>query len=458
MSLSSTSPTTAAGEILPALGKLQATDDCNSEIRWGVVTGGAFLLLLLGWGGFTPLDSAAYAPGQVIVSGHRQSVQYKEAGIISALRVREGQKVHAGDVLVELSGGEIRAQERALADQVITLRAQKARLEAEQLHLPAIVWPAALKTPAAEDADLAAKAMAVQTAEFNTRRASLSSQKAVVIKKAAELGEQIEGYKKQIEANDTQAKLLGEELQGVEALASKGYAPQSRVRGLERDQASVTGERGQYLAAVSQTEQQTEELRLQVSQLDKQRAEDVVSQLKDTEFQLGDLEPKWAAAREQVNHQLIRAPIDGSVIDMKLTTVGGVIAPGERLMDIVPDKAQLVVEARVSPADAEDVHTGAKVEVKFPSVHDRQLRTTKAILTKMSPDSLVDDRTGAAYFRAEATLTPESTAALHQAERGQFVLKPGLQAQVLIPLRKRTALQYLLDPISDSIWRAFRER
>ena len=144
-------------------------------------------------------------------------------------------------------------------------------------------------------------------------------------------------------------------------------------------------------------------------------------------------------------------------MDMKVTTVGGVVAPGEVLMDVVPDKAQLVVEARVSPADAEDVRTGATVEVKFPSVHDRQLRTTKAVLTKMSADSLTDDRTGATYFRAEATLTPESTAALQKAERGQFQLKPGLPAQVLIPLRKRTALQYMMDPITDAVWRAFRE-
>ena len=458
MSLSSPSTAPPAGEFLPPVVRGHASDDCNSEIRWGVLTGGAFLLLMVGWGGFTPLDSAAYAPGQVIVSGHRQSVQYQETGIISALRVHEGQKVHAGDVLLELSGGEIRAQERGLAGQIMTLRAQKARLEAEQQRLSAIVWPVELTAAGAGDADLAAKAMAVQTAEFMTRRASLNSQKAVVIKKTSELGEQIQGYRKQIEAADTQSRLIGEELQGVQGLAAKGYAPQSRVRSIERDQASVVGEQGQYAAAVSQTQQQAEELRLQVSQIDKQRAEEIVSQLKDTQFQLGDMEPKWIAAREQVNRQLIRAPISGSVIDMKVTTIGGVIAPGEHLMDIVPDKAQLVVEARVSPADAEDVRTGAPVEVKFPSVHDRQLRTTKAVLTKMSADSLVDERTGATYFRAEATLTPESTAALQKAERGQFQLKPGLPAQVLIPLRKRTALQYMLEPITDAVWRAFRER
>lgn len=455
MSLFSSRVTLEASDA-PAIRR--ASDDCASEIRWGVISGGAFLALLFGWGVATPLDSAAHASGQITVSGHRQSVQYKEIGLVSAIRVREGQHVRAGDVLLEVSGGEIRAQERALAGQVMTLQAQKARLEAEQLNQPAILWPAELIHPSAEDAEQAAKAMAVQSAEFATRRASLGSQKAVVLKKVGELGEQIEGYQRQIEAGDTKGRLIGEELQGVQSLAAEGYAPQSRVRNLQRDQAEIAGQRGQYRAAIAQSEQMKDEARLQVVQLEKQRAEEIVSQLKETQFQLGDLEPKWFAAREQVRRQQIRAPISGAVIGLKVTTIGGVIAPGDKLMDIVPDKAALVVEAKLAPADADDIRTGATVEVKIPAIHDRQLRTTRAVLTKLSPDAVVDDRTGASYFLAEATLTPQSMAALSKAEQGQFELKPGLPAEVLIPRRKRTALQYLMDPITDAVWRAFRER
>ncbi|MGZ3272277.1 MAG: HlyD family type I secretion periplasmic adaptor subunit [Caulobacteraceae bacterium] len=458
MSLFSPRAALETAEAAPAPVVRRPSDDCVTEIRWGVITGGAFLVLLLGWGAATPLDSAAHATGQITVSGHRQSVQYKEVGLVSAIRVHEGQKVRAGDVLLEVSGGEIRAQERALAGQVMTLQAQRARLEAEQLALPAIVWPAELTHPSAEDTEQAAKAMAVQSAQFATRRASLGSQKAVVLKKVAELGEQIEGYRRQIEAGETQNRLLGEELQGVQSLAAEGYAPQSRVRNLQRNQAEISGQHGQYRAAIAQSEQMKDEARLQVVQLEKQRAEEIVSQLKDTQFQLGDLEPKWFAAREQVRRQQIRAPISGAVIGLKVTTIGGVIAPGDRLMDIVPDKAELVVEARLPPSDADDIHTGAVVEVKIPAIHDRQLRTTRAVLTKLSPDSVVDERTGASYFLAEATLTPESLAALRKAEQGQFELKPGLPAEVLIPRRKRTALQYLMDPITDAVWRAFRER
>ena len=436
----------------------QTSDDCGAEIRWGVLTGGAFLALFLGWAGMTPLDSAAYAPGQVMVSGHRQTVQYKETGLISAIRVREGQFVHAGDVLLEVGGGEIQAEERALASQVITLKAQKARLEAEQLGLSAITWPTDLTAAAAEDQDEAQKAMAVQTAQFHARRSSLLSQKAVVIKKVAELRQQIEGYQRQIEASETQHQLIGEELQGVQSLAAKGYAPQSRVRGLQRDQAGLSGQHGQYQASVAQSEQEADEARLQAVQLDKQHAEDVATQLRDTEFQLGDLAPKWGAAREQVQRQQIRAPISGAVLGLKVMTIGAVVGPGDRLLDIVPDKAALVVEAHLAPKDADDVRVGSSVEVKFPSIHDRQLRNVRATLSKLSPDALVDERPGASYFLAEATLTPASMAALDHAERGQFTLKAGLPAQVLIPLRKRTALQYIMDPITDAVWRAFRER
>jgi HlyD family secretion protein len=135
-----------------------------------------------------------------------------------------------------------------------------------------------------------------------------------------------------------------------------------------------------------------------------------------------------------------------------------VIAPGDRLMDVVPDRAKLVVEAHVAAKDADEVHVGKSVDVKFPSIHDRHLRAMKATLTKLSPDAFVDEKTGAPYFLAEASLTPESLKALQTADQGAFELKPGLPAQIMIPLRKRTMLQYLMDPITESLWKSFRER
>ncbi len=425
---------------------------------WGAVSAGAFFVLFLGWAAVTPLDAAAYAQGQVTVSGHHQSVQYRESGIVSAIHVKEGQKVKAGDVLIELNGGEIRAQERALTAQAIGLRAQKARLQAEQLGLHAIVWPASLLFAPIEDRPDAEKAMAVQEAQFKTRELVVQTQKSVLRKRSSEYAQQIEGINRQLEASDVQHQLLGDELKGVQSLAAEGYAPQSRVRDLQRSQAGLVGQKGQFVASIAQAKDQVSETELQVVQIDKQRADEVATQLRDIDFQLNDLEPKLIAAREEAARQMLRAPTDGTVIGLKVTTIGGVIAPGDRLMDVVPDKAKLVVEAHVAPKDADDIRVGKSVEIKFPSIHDRHLRATKAVLTKLSPDAFVDEKTGAPFFLAEASLTPESLRALQAADQGAFELKPGLPAQILIPLRKRTVLQYLMDPITDSLWRSFRER
>jgi HlyD family secretion protein len=193
-------------------------------------------------------------------------------------------------------------------------------------------------------------------------------------------------------------------------------------------------------------------------QLDRQRAEEVASQLRDVEFQLNDAQPKLSAARDLFARQEIKAPAGGKVVGLTMYTVGGVIAPGQKIMDIVPDKVALVIEARVSPQDADDIAVGHEVEVKFPSLHDRSVPVLKGTLTKLSADSFIDEKTNNRYFQVEATVPQEVLDRLKLADNGKFELKSGLPAQVLIPLHKRTALQYLIQPLSDSIWRSFREK
>ena len=433
-------------------------DDGRAEVRFGCAVAAVFFVLFLGWAAFARLDSAAYAQGEVAVADHRQSVQHKEGGIISALHVQEGQQVQAGDVLIELAGADAQAQETALAAQVYGLMAQQARLRAEQFGQHAIVWPAEFATLKNEDLVEARSAMKVQKAQFEARAASLASQKRVLDQKAAELNQQINGFQRQIEASDEQHRLLGEELQGVQSLAAEGFASQNRVRALQRSQAELGGQRGQYAASIAQANEQVGESHLQSLQLDKQRAEDIASQLRDVEFQLNDAQPKFSAARDQRARLQIRAPAGGQVVGLTVFTVGGVIQAGQKLMDLVPGKSALVIEARVSPQDADSVRVGREVEVKFPSLHDRSLSLLKGTLTKLSADSFVDDKTGARYFQAEATVPPSVLDQLRLADSDQFQLKPGLPAQVLIPLRKRTALQYLLQPLTDSLWRSFREK
>jgi HlyD family secretion protein len=433
-------------------------DDGRREVFIGCAIAAAFFVLFLGWAALARLDAAAYAQGEVAVAGHRQSVQHKEGGIVSAINVKEGQTVREGDVLIEMAGADAKAQERALSAQVIGLQAQQARLHAEQFGLSSIQWPATFAALKGEELEQAQAAMKVQQNQFAARTAAVASQKSVLRQKTAELTQQVKGFQRQIQASDEQNRLLTEELEGVKSLAAQGFAPQTRVRALQRNQAELGGQRGQYAASIAQAHEQSGEAELQILQVDRQHAEEVSSQLRDVEFQLNDAQPKLSAARDQLARQQVRAPASGKVVGLTAFTAGGVVAPGQKLMDIVPDHAGLVIEARLAPADADDVKVGHEVEVKLPSLHDRTLPVLKGVLTKLSADSFTDEKTGARYFTAEATVSDATLAQLKGAENGAFELKPGLPAQVLIPLRKRTALQYLTQPLTEALWRSFREK
>ena len=258
---------------VPAVVAPERHDDGHREIWAGCAIGGAFFVLFLGWASFARLDQAAYAQGEVAVEGHRQSVQHKEGGIISALNVKEGQTVQAGQVLIEMAGADARAQESALAAQVFGLEAQQARLRAEQFGAASITWPAEFATLQGQDLVAAQNAMKVQQTQFQTRAAALTSQKNVLAKKGLELQEQINGLQKQIESTDKQDRLIADELSEVQGLAKEGFAPQSRVRALQRSQAEFSGQRGQYNAGIAQAREQTGDTQLQALQLEKQRAD-----------------------------------------------------------------------------------------------------------------------------------------------------------------------------------------
>ncbi len=437
---------------LPALEE----DDPRPEIRLGAIVVGALVLILFGWASFARLDAAAYAGGQVTVAAHRQTLQHREGGVVSAVHVHEGQHVRAGDVLVDLVGGDVQAQARSLASQVIALKAQKARLESEELGRSSIVWPSEFQALTGADGADAAKAMQLEQVQFNARLAAIEAQKGVLRQKSSEIGRQIEGYQRQIEANSKEQKLLGDELTGVQSLAARGYAPTTRVRALQRAQAELGGQEGQYTATIAQSREESRTAQLQILQVEREHKEEVAKDLHEADVQLKDLTPKLEAARDQLSRVQLRAPVSGMVLGLSVFGPGSVMAPGQKLLDIVPDNAPLVIDAQVSPNDADDLHVGQSTEIRFPSVHDRRLPIMKGVLTQLSADSFVDEKTGARYFSARVTVPPSQIAAL-QRLRGTDVLRPGLPAEVLIPLRRRTVLQYLLEPLNDSLWRSFRE-
>lgn len=432
-------------------------DRPDREIRLGVIIALVFFVLFLGWASFARLDSAAYAPGKLTVSGQRQAVQHRDGGVVSAIFVKEGQKVAKGQPLLELAAAEVRAQERALASQVIDLKAQRARLQAEQLGLSSIEWPTEFAAMEGEDKAAVEAALRLQTAQFRARSAVLTAQAGVLRQQAARELEGAEGYRRQAAASAEQERLITEELDSLQEVAAKGFVSKTRLRALERAKAELIGKRGQYSASVAQSAAAANENRLRKLETEKSFKERSATELRDVEFALSELLPKYNAAKDQLERTRIKAPASGTVVGLSIFTVDGVIAPGQRLMDIVPAKAILIIEARVAPEDADDLSVGQKAEVRFASLHERALPILSGKLTRLSADSFTDEKTGESFYTAEVTVPPSELRVIQDVRGDKFALRAGMPVQVLVPLKKRTALQYAFEPLTQSLWRSFRE-
>ena len=435
----------------------RAVDDEGREVRLGIIVAGLFFVLFLGWAAFAPLDSAAYANGQLVVSGQRQSVQHRDGGVVAAIRVAEGQQVRKGDTLIELAGAEVRAQERALAAQLVNLQAQRARLEAELSGAASITWPAEFATATGSRRSSIAEAIRVQSNEFRARRSLLSAQSRVLGQQSAQAQESATGYRSKMVSSAEQERLIQAEIDALRPVADKGFVSQSRMRALERAKAELKGQRGQFQASVAEARTLAGSGRLRQIEAQNTYRERASTELREVEFALGDLLPKYRAAADQLERLTIRAPVSGTVIGLSIFTVGGVISPGQTLMDVVPDKSDLVVGARVSIEDGDDLRLGQEAQVRFLGLQERNLPIILGRLTRLSADSLVDEKTGEAFYTAEVRVPADQMQKLKEIRGGGFELRAGAPVAVLVPLKKRTALQYALEPLTETMWTAFRE-
>ena len=426
------------------------------EIRSGLIIGALFFIGLLGWAAVARLDAAAIAPGRLVVSGQRQTVQHRDGGVVAEIAVKEGASVREGDILIRLAGAEVRAQERALAGQTITLLAQRARLQAEAEGRARIVAPPEFAALTGEDRVDATRALQVQQGQLRTRAAVLSAQRGVIGKRTSQASIQGGGYSRQVVAVDEQLRLIEEELVSLRGVAEKGFVSKTRVRALERQKAELEGQRGQFAATVAQTGSQQGETRLQILETQNAYYERIATELRDVENGLADARPKWAAARDQLARIDIRSPATGKVVGLTVFTRGGVIAPGQKLMDVVPDKAPLTVEARLSIDDGDDVRIDQKAFVRFGTLHESSLPPLNGVVTRVSADSLSDERTGESFYTAEVSV-PLAELNKIDALRGADTLRAGIPVSIEIPLRKRTALAYAFEPLTKSFRRSFNE-
>jgi len=426
------------------------------EIRIGIAAAGLFFVLFLGWAALVPLDAGVNAPGTIAVAGNRQTVQHRDGGVITAIRIREGQHVEAGQVLVELSAPELRASERGLTSDYLTLLAERARLLAERNGQHDFAPPAEFASLRPDDRPIAEQVMALQRSEMRARSAAISAQQSVLGERGQQLSQQQSGYTQQRAALVEQQRLIGEELDGLKTIADKGFASINRVRALERAQADLKGQEAAMKAEYARAGEGIGETRMQSLSVARDRFQEIESDLKDTQSKLSEVLPKLVATREQLQQSLVRAPVAGQVVGLTVFTIGGVVAAGQKLMDIEPDGRELVIQAQLAPTDADDAYPGQKAQVRFVSVHNRSLPLFSGRVRTVSADSFTDEKSGRSFFRAEIVV-PAKELAKVRSVLGNGELRPGLPVEAVLTVRKRTALQYLMEPLTGALWRAGHE-
>ena len=418
-----------------------------------VIAGAALIVGLFGglgtWAALAPISGAIVSPGFLTVDTNRKAVQHLEGGMVAEIRVRDGDYVEAGDVLVVLDAAQTRARVTIGQGELDSLRARHARLSAESSGADEIMFDADLRARA--DAPAVAAILAGQREQFKERRDALWGRLDVLLERPVLLEDEIAGVEAQVAAKTRQIALITQELAGQRTLYDKGYVPLTRILELERRAAALEGEHGQHLAEIARARSAIGEAGLRMVEVENEFREAVVAELREIEAQIFDLEERLVAARDVLAHTDIRAPVSGYVVGLGLHTEGGVVAPGATMLHIVPDQDSLVVEARLNVQDIDQVAPGQAVDVQLSAFDARTMPSVAAEVAYVSADRLVDSTTGAAYYLARIRIPEAGLRAL-----GDAVLVPGMPAEVYIKTEARTVLSVLLKPLADGISRAVR--
>jgi protease secretion system membrane fusion protein len=413
-----------------------------------LVLGGTALLLV--WAGFAPLDEGVPTQGLVSLDTKRKTVQHLQGGMVREVLVREGDRVQAEQVLMRLEPATVRANQETVRQHYWSLRAAESRLEAEQRSLPRIQWHADLQSALQEPA--VQPHLQVQTQLFESRKSSFDANQAGLRANLAGLLAQREGGARMLIQRQRQLALFNEELGNIQELVKEGYAPRNRALELQRNLADTSSTIADLESNDQKIQRSIDEMKQRLEQGRASFQAEVAAQLAEVRRDVQSDAEKLRAVSQDMEHIDIRSPASGQVVGLSVQTVGGVISPGQRLMDIVPEGAPLVVEARIPPHIVDRVKPGLQADVRFSAfAHSPQL-TVAGTVQSVSQDVLVDPDTRQSYFLARIQLTPEGLAVL-----GSRTMQAGMSAEVVIRTGERTVLQYLLHPLVRRLAQSMKE-
>lgn len=415
--------------------------------RAGLVWVGTVFALVVIWGGLAQISGAVVAPGRVTLESSVKKVQHRDGGIVSEILVGEGQHVTAGQVLVRLDPTVVNASDSIVQGQVWQLSAKKLRLEAERDGRPAFNPTTPAEAPA--------EYIRILEAERNlqaTRVATRQQQKSQLQEQVRQGFHEIEGLEAQILSVTHQAELIKQELVSVRKLYDKGYAPFTRVSELQRQSEQLEGQRGELTAAVARTRAGGAQIRQRILEIDSAALSDVMGELKDTDTKLSQLLQQQVTTQDASRRVQLTAPVSGKIQQLAVHTKGGVVAPGETLMIVVPDSDELVVEARIDPQKRDDVFIGSRAHVRFTAFDTRTTPEVSGTVDTVSTDVETDEKSGTPFYRTRLTLD-----GLNVPEAIKEKLVAGMPVEVQIETGSRNAISYFLKPLSDQLHRTFKE-
>jgi HlyD family secretion protein/epimerase transport system membrane fusion protein len=392
------------------------------------------------------------APAVVAPEGYRRTVQHLEGGIVSEIRVRDGSAVQAGEVLVVLDGAQSREAFAAARARLLATLAREARLAAERAGAAQPEFPPELLAVAAEDPAVE-ELLAAERGSLTTRRQALADRVAVLNSRIAQAQADLATQEGGLASIDRQLALIDEEIVTVDDLLRKGLDRKPRLLALQRGRADLEGQRVAMLGSAARTRELIVATRAELASLTSTYAEEVATGLAEARAQAGELRAEVRAARERLDRTVLRAPVAGTVVELQLRTIGGVLKPGDRVLDIVPKDEPLVIEARIAPSDIDVVHPGLAADVHLLAYRSRHLPRIRGEVRKVSADRLTDPKNGEPYYTAQIVVDKATL----QAVAPQVELTAGMPAEALILTGERTMLDYLIEPIQLTFRRALRE-
>lgn len=432
---------------------IRAVSDTEDGFRRYLVFGWGVILVVFGglmsWSIFAPFEGAVLTSGQIAVESSQQAIQHLEGGIVRQIYVQEADRVEAGQKLISLDATTADASLQGLEVRLFELLGTEARLLSERDGDQRLKIRDGFSD--LENSAAMAAILIDQETLRDARERNRSTQITILNQRVAQLSERIAGMKNEIRSTERQITLLDDEIGRFEELIARGNATVTRVLALQRDQSRLEGEKDALLSDIAATKVQIGETRSEITRLDQGYQEEVLTQLRDVQTQIGELSEQRTAASDRQRRLDVLAPRAGRVIGIRAHTIGGVITPSEPIMYIVPDNDRLVAKVRIMLSDIDQVHVGQATSLRFAAFNQDTTPQVNGIVSKISADALVDPNSGMPYYEAIVDIPVETLG------DEAFPLLPGMPVDAAVRTESRSVLSYLIKPLTDSVARTFRE-